>query len=263
MKTSTNNVITFKTGMLEVRIFPNRDEMGSEAAENVSETIQAFLKEKDEINMIFAAAPSQSDFMKALIEDKNIQWERINAFHMDEYIGLEKDASQGFGNFLRDRLFGKVPFKSVNYINGQAEDPELESDRYAELLRSNPVDIVCLGIGENGHIAFNDPPVADFNDPKLVKVVELDRACRQQQVNEKLFDEFKSVPTHAMTVTIPGLLNAKKMFCMVPAKNKAKAVYRTLNGDISEECPATILRKKEGAILYLDRDSASLLNDND
>ncbi|MGI6516110.1 MAG: glucosamine-6-phosphate deaminase [Fermentimonas caenicola] len=259
MRTSTN-VITFKVGMLEVRIFPGRDEMGKEAAENVSETIQTFLKEKDEINMIFAAAPSQSDFMKALIEDDNIQWERINAFHMDEYIGLEKDAPQGFGNFLMDRLFGKVPFKSVNYINGLAEDPEKESERYAALLLKNPVDIVCLGIGENGHIAFNDPPVADFNDPKLVKVVELDNACKQQQVNEKLFADLSLVPKHAITVTIPGLLKAKKMFCMVPAKNKAKAVYRTLNGEISEECPASILREKEGAILYLDEDSASLLD---
>lgn len=258
METS-KNVTTFKVGMLEVRIFPDRDEMGKKAAENVSETIQSFLKEKDEINMIFAAAPSQSDFMKALIEDKNIQWKRINAFHMDEYIGLEKDAPQGFGNFLRDRLFGKVPFKSVHYINGRAEDPESESNRYAELLKSNPVDIVCLGIGENGHIAFNDPPVADFNDSKLVKVVELDNACKQQQVNEKLFAELSLVPTHAITITITGLLNAKNMFCMVPAKNKANAVYCTLNETISEECPATILRKKPGAVLYLDRDSASLL----
>ena len=260
METSTN-LITFKVGMLDVRIFPDRDEMGKEAAENVSYTIQVLLKEKKEINMIFAAAPSQSDFMKALIEDKRIEWDRINAFHMDEYIGLEKEAPQGFGNFLRDRLFSKVPFKSVNYINGRAENPESESERYAELLKLNPVDIVCLGIGENGHIAFNDPPVADFNDLKLAKVVELDLACKQQQVNEKLFAELSDVPTHAITVTIPGLLKADHMFCMVPAYNKAQAVYNTLNWEISEKCPATILRNKEGAILYLDRDSASLLDE--
>lgn len=260
METSTN-LITFKVGMLDVRIFPDRDEMGREAAENVSNTIQVLLKEKKEINMIFAAAPSQSDFMKALIEDKRIEWDRINAFHMDEYIGLEKEAPQGFGNFLRDRLFSKVPFKSVNYINGRAENPESESERYAELLKLNPVDIVCLGIGENGHIAFNDPPVADFNDLKLAKVVELDLACKQQQVNEKLFAELSDVPTHAITVTIPGLLKADHMFCMVPAYNKAQAVYNTLNWEISEKCPATILRNKEGAILYLDRDSASLLDE--
>lgn len=254
------NVETFKVGMLEVRIFPNRDEMGKEAAENVSATLQELLKKKDEVNMIFAAAPSQSDFMKAITEDKRIQWERVNAFHMDEYIGLDKDAPQGFGNFLSERLFSKAPFKSVHYINGQAEDPEAESKRYADLLSKHPVDIVCLGIGENGHIAFNDPPVADFNDPKQVKVVELDNACKQQQVNEKLFDEIDLVPTHAITVTIPGLLNANHMFCMVPAANKAQAVYNTINWDISEKCPATVLRNKKGAILYLDQDSASLLD---
>ncbi|ULB35586.1 MULTISPECIES: glucosamine-6-phosphate deaminase [Proteiniphilum] len=256
------DVITFTKEVLGVKIFHTREEMGKEAAINVSETIQKLLREKDEINMIFAAAPSQSDFMKELTADKRIRWEKINAFHMDEYIGLEKDAPQGFGNFLRKRIFEKVPFKSVHYINGLAEDPSAECERYAGLLEQNPVDIVCLGIGENGHIAFNDPPVANFNDPKSVKVVELDLACRQQQVNENLFASIGLVPTHAITVTIPALLRAKHMFCMVPAENKAEAVYNTLNGDISEACPATILRTKKGAILYLDKDSASLLENN-
>ncbi|MDD3625384.1 MAG: 6-phosphogluconolactonase, partial [Proteiniphilum sp.] len=167
------DVTTFTKGKLVVKIFTTREEMGKEAASNVSETIQQLQKEKGEINMIFAAAPSQSDFMKELVGDERIKWEEINAFHMDEYIGLEKEAPQGFGNFLRDRIFAKVPFKSVHYINGLADDPAAECERYADLLRKYPVDIVCLGIGENGHIAFNDPPVADFNDPKLVKVVEL------------------------------------------------------------------------------------------
>ena len=254
------NVITFTKGMLEVKIFHTREEMGKEAAANVSDTIRQLLNEKEEINMIFAAAPSQSDFMKELIADKRIRWEKINAFHMDEYIGLEKNAPQGFGNFLRERIFDKVPFKSVHYINGRAEDPSTECERYAGLLEQYPVDIVCLGIGENGHIAFNDPPVADFKDPELVKVVKLDMACRQQQVNENLFSGIERVPTHAITVTIPALLKAKYMFCMVPAKNKAEAVYHTLNNDISEECPATVLRTKKDAILYLDKESASLLN---
>ncbi|HCC85959.1 MAG: Glucosamine-6-phosphate deaminase [Proteiniphilum acetatigenes] len=259
--TETNaHVITFRKGMLEVRIFPHREDMGREAAGNVSDAIQKMLEKRNEINMIFAAAPSQSDFMKELINDKRIQWEKINAFHMDEYIGLDEDAPQGFGNFLRERLFSRVPFKSVHYINGRAKDPLAECERYAGLLTRYPVDIVCLGIGENGHIAFNDPPVADFNDPKLVKVVELDTACRQQQVNENLFDDIDQVPTHAITVTIPALLKAKYLFCMVPAENKAEAVYHTLNDEISEECPATVLRTKEGTILYLDKESASLLD---
>lgn len=259
--TETNtNVIKFTAGKLEVKIFHSREEMGKEAAINVSETIQQLLKEKEEINMIFAAAPSQSDFLRELMSDKAIRWEKINAYHMDEYIGLEEDAPQGFGNFLKERIFGKVPFKSVHYINGRAENPAAECERYAGLLNHSLVDIVCLGIGENGHIAFNDPPIADFNDPKQVKVVELDMACRQQQVNEKLFASIDLVPTHAISVTIPALLRAKYMFCMVPARNKAEAVFRTLNDKISEECPATILRTKEDAILYLDEESASLLH---
>ncbi|SFL29275.1 glucosamine-6-phosphate deaminase [Porphyromonadaceae bacterium KH3CP3RA] len=259
--TETNtNVITFTKGMLRVKIFHTREEMGKEAAVNVSDTIRQLLKEKDEINIIFAAAPSQSDFMKELIADERIRWEKINAFHMDEYIGLEKDAPQGFGNFLKERIFDRVPFKSVHYINGRAENSSAECERYASLLSQYPVDIVCLGIGENGHIAFNDPPVADFKDPKRVKVVELDMACRQQQVNENLFSGIELVPTHAVTVTIPALMTAKYMFCMVPARNKAEAVYHTLNDEISEKCPATILRMKEDTILYLDEESASLLN---
>lgn len=261
-ETSTS-ATTFTKEMLAVKIFPDREEMGKEAASDVSKTIQELLSKKEEINMIFAAAPSQSDFMKELINDKSIEWERINAFHMDEYIGLGKDAPQRFGNFLKKHLFDQVPFKSVNLINGQEKNPDYESNRYAELLNKYPVDIVCLGIGENGHIAFNDPPVADFNDPKQVKVVELEVACRQQQVNENLFTKLNLVPTHAVTVTIPALMKADHMFCMVPAKNKAEAVYRTLNDEISEECPATILRAKQGAILYLDGDSASLLEDNE
>ena len=177
---------------------------------------------------------------------------------MDEYIGLEKDAPQAFGNFLKGRLFSKVPFKSIHYIDGQG-NPEKECERYSQLLERYPVDIVCLGIGENGHIAFNDPHVADFNDPKMVKVVELDTACRTQQVNEGQFAQLNLVPLQAITITIPALLKADSMFCMVPAENKAKAVHRTLHGEIDEECPATILRRKEKAILYLDKDSASLI----
>lgn len=257
-ETKTNGFV-FTKGMLKVKIFHTREEMGKDAAVNVSDTIRQLLDKKEEINIIFAAAPSQSDFMKILIADERIRWEKINAFHMDEYIGLKEDAAQGFGNFLKEHIFDRVPFKSVHYIDGQAENPSGECERYAGLLRRYPVDIVCLGIGENGHIAFNDPPVADFNDPERVKAVELEMACRQQQVNENLFSGIEQVPTHAITVTIPALVNARYMFCIVPTQNKAEAVYRTLHDEIDEKCPATILRTKEDAILYLDKESASLL----
>lgn len=250
---------TYNVDKLKVKIFPTRREMGEDSAKDIKERIKALLSEKAEINMIFAAAPSQNDVLKSLVEDKSIEWNRVNAYHMDEYIGLDKDAPQGFGNFLKDHIFGLVPFKSVNYIDITTTDPEKEAERYGKLLEENPTDIVVMGIGENGHIAFNDPPVADFNDKKTVKPVKLDEICRQQQVNDGCFASIDQVPTHAMTLTVPTLVKAPYLFCIVPAPTKAKAVYETLNGTIDEHCPASILRLQENAILYLDGDSSKLL----
>ena len=250
---------SFIKDKLEVRIYENRTLMGQGAAKDVKNKIVELLKEKQEINMIFAAAPSQNDVLKALVEDKDIEWNRVNAFHMDEYIGLDKDAPQGFGNFLKRSIFSLVPFKSVNYIDITAKDANAEAERYGKLLVENPTDIVVLGIGENGHIAFNDPPVADFNDKKVVKAVELDSVCRQQQVNDGCFESLDKVPTHALTLTVPTLVKAPYLFCIVPAATKANAVYRTVNGDINESCPASILRLQDNAILYLDNESSKLL----
>ena len=258
-ETNTAASATFVKDKLIIKAYSTRDEMGKKAALDIAVTIKTLLQEKPVINIIFAAAPSQQECLKCLSEDRSIDWSRINAFHMDEYIGLSTGSPQSFGNFLKEHIFAKVPFRSVNYINGSNPDYEQECQRYAKLLKDNPVDIVCLGIGENGHIAFNDPPVADFDDPKVIKVVELDLVCRQQQVNDKCFDALKQVPTHAFTLTIPTLLNAEYMFCVVPASNKADAVYRTLNDEITEKCPATILRTKENVILYLDNESAAKL----
>ncbi len=244
---------------LQVEIYENRTLMGEAAARDIKAKIAELLSQKAEINMIFAAAPSQNDVLKALVEDKSIEWNRVNAYHMDEYIGLDKDAPQGFGNFLKEHIFGLVPFKSVNYIDITATDPEKEADRYGKLLDENPTDIVVMGIGENGHIAFNDPPVADFNDKKTVKPVTLDEVCRQQQVNDGCFASIDKVPTQAMTLTVPTLVRAPYLFCIVPAPTKAKAVYETLNGSIDEHCPASILRLQENAKLYLDDQSSKLL----
>ncbi len=249
---------TIKKDELTVKIFENRQIMGEFAAQDIKNCIACLLSKKKEINMIFAAAPSQNDVLKSLAEDKSIEWNRINAYHMDEYIGLDKNAPQGFGNFLKEHIFGLVPFKSVNYIDTTAE-PEKEAERYGELLKKNPTDIVILGIGENGHIAFNDPPVADFNDKKVVKSVKLDQVCRQQQVNDGCFKSINEVPTHALTLTIPTLISATHLFCIVPAQTKAKAVYETLNGTVDEHCPASILRTQKNAVLYLDDKSSALL----
>ena len=250
-------VKTEQVDKLNVKVYQTREEMGRAAAEEAAAAIRAAIAAKGEFNMIFAAAPSQNEFLAHLIADKSIDFTKINAFHMDEYIGLPADAPQGFGNFLRERLFDRVPFKTVNTIDSTAADPEAECRRYAALLQAHPCDIVCMGIGENGHIAFNDPHVADFGDKAAVKVVALDETCRQQQVNDGCFARLDDVPTHALTLTIPTLTAPEAVFCIVPAKTKANAVYATLRGGITEACPASILRRHANATLYCDADSAA------
>jgi glucosamine-6-phosphate deaminase len=249
----------FKKDLLSVNIYDTRIEMGEAAAKDIKARMLSILETKKSINMIFAAAPSQNEVLHALVTDKEIPWSRVNAFHMDEYIGLSADAPQGFGNFLKAHIFGLADFQSVSYIDITAADAEKECERYSKLLAENPIDIVVMGIGENGHIAFNDPPVADFNDPKAVKPVELDEICRTQQVNDGCFAKLDDVPKTAITLTVPTLFAGDHLFCIVPAKTKAKAVKATLRNDINENCPATILRRHKSAILYLDKDSSSLL----
>ena len=248
-----------KKDLLTVNIYDSRNQMGEAAAKDIKACILSLLETKETINMIFAAAPSQNEVLASLALDKEIPWERVNAFHMDEYIGLSADAPQGFGNFLKAHIFGLAPFKSVNYIDISAEDADAECARYSALLAQYPTDIVVMGIGENGHIAFNDPPVADFADPKAVKPVLLDEICRNQQVNDGCFATIDDVPKYAITLTVPTLFSGKYLFCIVPAKTKANAVKDTICGEIGEACPATILRRHENAILYLDNDSSSLL----
>jgi glucosamine-6-phosphate deaminase len=244
---------------LEVLVLENRLALGKASAEQVSARIKQLLQVKPRVNIIFAAAPSQNEFLSVLIEDKSIEWQKINAFHMDEYLGLPTGSSQLFSRFLKESIFNLVPFSSVNCINGNAENPEEECARYTDLLRKFPVDIVCMGIGENTHIAFNDPPVANFKDPKLVKVVKLDTACRQQQVNDGCFPTLDDVPTHAITLTVPALMQATDVYCMVPGKTKAQAIAYTLNEPVSEQYPSTILRTHERAALFVDADSFSLI----
>jgi glucosamine-6-phosphate deaminase len=246
----------FRVGSLDIRVYPDRLSMGQSAAEMVADRITLLLKEQEFVNIIFAAAPSQNEFLAALIAIKHIDWKRINAFHMDEYIGLPEGAPQKFGSFLKGKIFKHAPFNSINYLDGNAVNPDNECNRYADLLAQYPPDIVCMGIGENGHVAFNDPHVADFNDPFKVKVVDLDHECRLQQVNDGCFDSINQVPTHALTLTVPALMASKYVYCMVPGKNKANAVYNTLNAGINEQCPASVLRKHPQAVLFLDEDSS-------
>lgn len=253
---------SLKKDNLTVKIYSSREELGRAAGYEAGNKIKELQRTQQFLNIIFAAAPSQNEFLENLTNQEGIEWERINAFHMDEYIGLVPTAPQGFGNFLKKRIFDRKPFRTVNYLNGQCESKETECTRYGQLLETNPADIVCMGIGENGHIAFNDPHVADFEDNARVKIVELDSLCRQQQVNDECFASIENVPTHALTVTIPVLLKAKYIFCMVPGRNKAQAVANTIEQVISERYPSTILRNHKSAILYIDKQSAGLIKVN-
>lgn len=239
---------------LRVRVYRSRDETGKAAGEAAAARLKELLAQKERVRVIFAAAPSQNEMLDALASYRAIEWPRVTAFHMDEYIGLPDGAPQAFGRYLRDRLFDRVRPGRVHYIEGTNEIRE-ECRRYEALLREAPIDIVCLGIGENGHIAFNDPPVADFDDPLLIKPVELDEACRQQQVNDGCFGSFGEVPTHALTLTIPALLSGAHLICVVPGERKRQAVARTLNGPIAPECPSSSLRTHPDCLLFLDEAS--------
>lgn len=240
---------------LLVKAYESRGEMGISAAEDAAKRINRMIEEKGEVSAVFAAAPSQNEFLEELLRH-DIDWSKVKAFHMDEYIGLPEDAPQGFGNFLKAAIFGKAPFKEVNYLNGQAEDPQEECMRYSKLLEQSPPDIVFLGIGENGHLAFNDPGVADFEDPHKVKVVELDDTCRNQQVNDGCFAQLSDVPKRALTLTMSMILSIKEAVVVVPGSTKKDAVTETIKGEISTACPASILRKHKNTALYLDSTSA-------
>lgn len=245
-----------KKDNLTVKISATRVEMGKLAAAEAAVVLRRLLSEKEQVNMIFAAAPSQNETLASLAGSAGVDWTRINAFHMDEYVGLAPGNKNSFTCYLDTHIFSFLPFRSVNYIRGDAPDTAAECRRYSELLSKYPPDIVMLGIGENGHIAFNDPHVADFSDPQAVKEVTLDEVCREQQVHDGCFKALSDVPKSALTLTIPALTAAEYMFCSVPAASKAEAVKNTVNNEISEKCPATILRRHKNAVMYCDADSA-------
>jgi len=249
----------FKNGLVQVRIFDNREAMGECSGSEIANRIKQLQKEKDEINLMFAAAPSQNEVLQTLAADKDIDWSRINAFHMDEYVGLEKGHPSSFGYYLHNMLLSNLKLNGIYFIDSSAEDSEAEAERYAKMLQSHPIDICILGVGENGHIAFNDPSVADFNDPLIVKVVYLEDRSKTQQVNDGCFASADLVPDKAITVTVPGLLAATYMYCSVPGATKADAIKAMLSGEVSEKCPCSILTTRQNVWVYLDADSGSLV----
>jgi glucosamine-6-phosphate deaminase len=244
----------YAVDLLQIQVYENRINLGEAAAKEAANKIRELMSTQSGVRMIFAAAPSQNEFLQVLKQEQGIDWSRITAFHMDEYIGLDEHSPQRFSAFLRTRIFDQLPFGAVHLIDSN-RSAEAECERYSKLLQEAPIDIVCMGIGENGHIAFNDPPVADFQDDKMVKVVELEEACRIQQVNDGCFPSISDVPTHALTLTIPALMSGNHLFCMVPGMTKHAAVRQTLNGPIDTNCPASILRTHAECTLYVDLDS--------
>lgn len=242
---------------MTLTVAPTRDEMGAIAEEAAAAYIVEALGRKDRLRCVFAAAPSQNDFLEHLFMDERIDFSRIEAFHMDEYIGLCGDDARTFQAYLK-RYFSRQNISDIHYINGM-NDPDMEIAEYGAAIMEKPIDIVFMGIGENGHIAFNDPGVADFKDPAVMKVARLDDVCRMQQVHDGCFPEIDSVPKYALTLTIPTLMSAEKIFCMVPTKNKAEALRRTALDAVSPDVPSTILRTKKGACVYVDQDCFSLL----
>jgi len=238
---------------LEVKRFEDRMALGAAAASDIADFLREVLA-NGPVRMVLASAPSQWETLQALAAMSGIDWSRVTVFHMDEYIGLDPSDERRFGNWLVSHFIEHVSVGAFLAIE-PGEDAAAEAERYAALLAAAPIDLVCLGIGVNGHIAFNDPPVADFVDPLAVKVVELDRICRQQQVDEECFATIDEVPTHALTLTVPRLLDAGRMFCMVPGANKREAVAATLNGPLTPNCPASVLRTHRQCTLYLDSES--------
>lgn len=250
-------IARFAVDSLKVEVYDDRGQAGRAAAVAVAKAISARQAEAGRANVIFAAAPSQDEMLAGLVADRSVDWSRVAAFHMDEYLGIAADHPASFRRYLQEHLFGLVDVRDLHLIPGEATDrPSLACVAYEEILLRSPTDVVCAGIGENGHLAFNDPPVADFLDPLTIKVVRLDRACREQQVHDGCFDQLADVPTHAFTLTVPALLRAPTLAVVVPGPRKADAVLATLRGPISESCPASALRRHAGATLYLDRDSA-------
>ncbi len=249
----------FRVDMLNVYLYDSRPKMGAAAAAVVAAELRQLIEARGGAVGIFASAPSQNEFLAALVEAPGIDWSRVIGFHLDEYLGMDDRAPQSFRRFLIDRLVSKVALREFHGLRGESGDGVMESARYGTLLAATPPDFAVLGIGENGHLAFIDPPFCDFDDPQPVKVVELDDVCRAQQVNDGAFAALDDVPRHALSLTIPTLMARPKLFAIVPGPAKRQAIKSTIEGPVAPSCPASILRRHPNAHLFIDSDSASLL----
>jgi len=250
----------FRADQLNVYVYESRPKMGLAAASVIAAEIRRAIQDRGKAVVILASAPSQNEFLASLTEAPEIDWSRVIAFHLDEYLGMDAQAPQSFRRFLIDRLVDKVPLGEFHGLRGDAPDGAAEAKRYAELLRQNPPDFAVLGIGENGHLAFIDPPFCDFKDPEPVKVVQLDEICRNQQVNDGAFASLDEVPRDALSLTIPTLMARPKLFAIAPGPAKRQAIKDAVQGPISTTCPASILRTHPNAHLFIDVVAAEYLD---
>ena len=244
---------------LPVRVYAKEDDLAVDAAQMVQAFLAQCIAARGAASAILATGNSQIRFLDELIKLGGVDWSKITLFHMDEYLGLDPGHKASFRRYMRERVEGRVKPKIFHYIEGNADQPLNECTRYADLLDAQEIDLCCLGIGENGHLAFNDPHVAEFDDPWTVKIVSLDLKCRQQQVNEGHFPGVDEMPRYAYTLTIPTLCAVRKIVCISPEKRKAQAVHNALREAVSTNCPASYLRTQKQAVLLLDVDSAALL----
>lgn len=250
---------SFQVENLKIEIHASRGDAGTAAAEAAATELKRLGQIQESISVIFATGASQLNTLRALIEIPGLPWNRVRGFHMDEYVGISADSVASFRYYMRHELTQQVPMRSFHEVDGNAEDLEQFCLEYADALSAANPRLCLLGIGENGHLAFNDPDVADFNDPEDVKIVTLDEECKQQQVAEKWFQTIEDVPSRAVTLTIPTLLRVPKLIVSVPGSRKARIVQRALYEPISTACPATILRAHSDATVYLDQESAAEL----
>ena len=249
----------FQADDLDVRVYNTLDDLAADAALEVNGLLRSAIKDKGAAAVILATGNSQIQFLKKLVALEGVDWGKVILFHMDEYLGISAQHKASFRSYLRERVESLVRPKAFHYINGDTDLPLDECDRYTNLLRAQPIDLCCLGVGENGHLAFNDPPVARFEEKHPIKLVKLDDPCKMQQVREGHFPSLEAVPPYAFTLTIPALCSARRMICIAPEKRKAEAIKNALKGPISTRCPASFLRKQKHCTLLLDHDSASLL----
>jgi glucosamine-6-phosphate deaminase len=243
---------------MTVEVHPSKAALGRAAAADAAALMRDAINLRGRARIIVGTGPSQNETIAALVRE-NLDWHKVEVFHMDEYVGLAAAHPASFRRWLKTHLADLVNPGIVHYVAGDALDPEAECARYAAALARWPIDVCFIGFGENGHIAFNDPHEARFDDPLAVKIVTLDERCRAQQVGEGHFADLASVPPRAITLTCPTLLAACRLVCSVPDRRKAEAVRGALEGPVGEQCPASIVRTHPSAALYLEPESAALL----